>query len=144
MPYIQLAALLAALATVGPFSIDTYLPALLGKLLDVTCPFAGRIAPVEHQPGVTGQQGQEHDNETDEPDEPVLGAGRARRRDGCHLKKLLKGLDGDSEASAALDGFRHMGGAHSIGAVHVRNCTRDLQDAMVAAGGKAEAIDGGL
>ncbi|MDD2988809.1 MAG: multidrug effflux MFS transporter [Zoogloea sp.] len=28
MPYIQLAALLAALATVGPFSIDTYLPAL--------------------------------------------------------------------------------------------------------------------
>ncbi len=28
MPYIQLAMLLAALATVGPFSIDTYLPAL--------------------------------------------------------------------------------------------------------------------
>lgn len=28
MPYVQLAALLAALATVGPFSIDTYLPAL--------------------------------------------------------------------------------------------------------------------
>ncbi|MDD3354656.1 multidrug effflux MFS transporter [Zoogloea sp.] len=28
MPYAQLAALLAALATVGPFSIDTYLPAL--------------------------------------------------------------------------------------------------------------------
>ena len=28
MPYIQLALLLAALATVGPFSIDTYLPAL--------------------------------------------------------------------------------------------------------------------
>ncbi len=28
MPHIQLAALLAALATVGPFSIDTYLPAL--------------------------------------------------------------------------------------------------------------------
>ncbi len=27
MPYVQLAALLAALATVGPFSIDTYLPA---------------------------------------------------------------------------------------------------------------------
>ena len=30
MPYVQLAALLAALATVGPFSIDTYLPAFSG------------------------------------------------------------------------------------------------------------------
>jgi hypothetical protein len=50
-------------------------PALLGKLLHVTGPFAGRIAPVEHQPGVAGQQGQEQNNETDEPDEPVLGAG---------------------------------------------------------------------
>ena len=38
MPYIQLAALLAALATVGPFSIDTYLPALhaIGEELNAT------------------------------------------------------------------------------------------------------------
>ena len=38
MPYIQLAALLAALATVGPFSIDTYLPALhaIGAELNAT------------------------------------------------------------------------------------------------------------
>ena len=47
MPYLQLAALLAALATVGPFSIDTYLPAFhaIGAELHAT--------PVEVQQTLT-------------------------------------------------------------------------------------------
>ncbi|MBS0356449.1 MAG: multidrug effflux MFS transporter [Proteobacteria bacterium] len=47
MPYAQLAALLAALATVGPFSIDTYLPALQAIGADL------HVSPVEVQQTLT-------------------------------------------------------------------------------------------
>ncbi len=52
-------------------------------------------------------------------------------------------LDEFAEAAAALDGFGHVGRADAAGLVHVGDCTRDFEDAMVTAGRQAQALDGG-
>ena len=53
-------------------------------------------------------------------------------------------MGASSEAAAALDGFGHVGRADGRGFAHVRDCTRDFQDPMVAAGRQAEPLDGAL
>lgn len=64
-------------------------PALLGKLLYVAGAFAAGVAPVEGQPGVADQQGDDQEEEADEPQEPVPALAGAGGRGGCHVKLLL-------------------------------------------------------